>query len=247
MTQGPPRRPQDAAHQPGRQHRPGPARGLAGRAAARGRRPPGHAAQRHRRQRHVVGDPGPRRGLDRGRPAAGGQVRRAGGAVRRGRPGLLELRPAGAVRRHQARRRPHRRPGAGGRVHGADRRGARHAVLPHGPDRGDRPAGRHAVHLRRQLALRRVAGGAATAAGQLGRRAGRAARDPGRRGDVRLPRPRPPPHRCRAPAGRRWSATWRPAARGTSSPSPTSAGRRWSRRSSTGWRPTSRPTPATPC
>ena len=59
-----------------------------------------------------------------------------------GRAGVPELRPPGPVRRHPARRRPHRRPGARGRVHGADRRGARHAVLPHGPDRGDRPAGR---------------------------------------------------------------------------------------------------------
>ena len=54
-------------------------------------------------------------------------------------------------------------------LHGADRRGARHAVLPHGPGRRHRPAGRHALQLRRQLAPRRDPRGPATAAGQLGR------------------------------------------------------------------------------
>ena len=127
-----------------------------------------------------------------------GRVRRPGGAVRRGRPGLPELRPAGAVRRHQARRRPHRRPGAGRRLHGADRRGARHAVLPHGPDRGRRPAGRHALHLRRQLALRRLARTSSS-----GCRTARSAcwpgctrsRTPRRRSTTST---RPPPDRCRA-------------------------------------------------
>ena len=71
----------------------------------------------------------------------------------------------------------------------ADRRRARHPVLPDGPDRRPRPARRAALQLRRQLALRRDRGGAATPPGQLGQGAGRPARDPRRRDHVRLPRP----------------------------------------------------------
>ena len=83
MTQGPPadlklqRTSRDPATVPGL------ARGLAGRSAACGRRPRGHAAQRHRRQRHVLGDARLRRDLDRGRRAAHGGVRRPRRAVAR--------------------------------------------------------------------------------------------------------------------------------------------------------------------
>ena len=247
MTQAPPRRAQDAAHQPGRQHRSRPARGLAGRAPARGRRAPGHAAQRHRRQRHVLGDPGPRRDLDRGRRARDGQVRRAGGAVRRRRPGLPELRPAGPVRRHADRRRAHRRAGAGRRASWS--RPARCSAR-----RSSSWTASRASCRRTSCPTTSATTGSSTRRAEdqrrlqdsIGRRARRAARDPGRhrrRSPSSTPAATSPVPRQGTPMARNLAAR----ERGTSSPSPTSAGRRWSRRSSTGWRPTSPPTPATPC
>ena len=66
-------------------------------------------------------------------------------------------------------------------------------------------------------------GGAATAAGHLGRRAGGAARHPGRERRRSPTSTRAATSPAPRAVGRRWSATWLPAERGTSSPSPTSA------------------------
>ena len=57
-------------------------------------------------------------------------------------------------------------PVPGRALDGADRRRARHAVLPDGPGRRRRAAGRAALQLRRQLAVRRGRRGAAPAAGR---------------------------------------------------------------------------------
>ena len=116
----------------------------------------------------------------------------------------------------------------------ADRRGARHAVLPDGPDRRRRAAGRAALQLRRQLAARRLA--PRTSAGcrtTPSRRSPSLHAIPDAADDVRLPRPRDA--RRARPCSR---ATSPGRAPGTSARSPTSA----ARRSSSGRWPGSRPT-----
>ena len=126
-------------------------------------------------------------------------------------------------------------PVPGRALDGADRRRARHAVLPDGPHRRRRPAGRAALQLRRQLAVRRrpeqTSAGCRTARSRCSPSCTRSRTPPTTfgfldphhdRGDAAGEEPRP----HRAP--------------GTTSPSPTSAARRSSSAASTGSRPTCR-------
>ncbi len=120
--------------------------------------------------------------------ADGRTARREVGGARRadraGRAGVLVVSDGPPVRRDPAGRRDDRRAGAASAVAGADRRRARHAVLPDGLRVRGGPARRHALHVRRQLVRRRARRVAARTAGQHRRRAGQAALDPAR--------PRPP-------------------------------------------------------
>ena len=149
-----------------------------------------HRGKRRRLQRHVVGDHHPDRALGAGRPAGRAEVGGAGGAHRRGRPGVPDVSAGPPVRRHPDGRRADRRAGPPGALAGEHRRGARHAVLPDGLRRRRGAARRHALHVRRQLVRRRARRASARAAGRHRRGAGQAALDPGRGEDVRLPRPR---------------------------------------------------------
>ena len=130
-----------------------------------------------------------RRDLDRGRRAAARRVRRPGRAVARRLPGVPELRAPGPVRRDADRRRADRRPGADRGLDGADRRGARHAVLPDGPDR--RASCRRTCCRTTSATTGCTTRPPRTSAACRTHRSGdrRAARDPGRRRRVRLPRP----------------------------------------------------------
>ena len=84
-------------------------------------------------------------------------ARRPGRAGRARRARVPNLRPGATVRRHSEGRRAHRRPGAPNMVARARPGRDRLAVLRHGAGRRRGAAGRHALHLRGQLDLRRVA------------------------------------------------------------------------------------------
>ena len=148
MTQAPP--PADLKIQriaPRCAHRCPPAgRGLADRCCPTAR-PGRHAAQRHRRQRHVARRRSSSTSTwtedgERGRGSTSPASRRRPTSSRSSR--TTRCRTSTTRCGSSA---SDRRAGAGRRAGRADRRGARHAVLPDGPDRRRRAAGRAAVQL----------------------------------------------------------------------------------------------------
>ena len=202
---------------------------LAGRHAARRRRAPDPRPRGHVGQRHVERDAAVRRLLDRGRRRRATTASSPGSPPE---PTTCRCSPATTCPRQFAAIRLVGEltdvpvPAVWWCEPDAGR--ARRAVLRHEPGRRPGPARRHAVQLRRQLAVRRRARRPAPPAGRHGRRP----RPPPRRRPARraVLVPRSPTSRAPPPC----AAGWRSPGPGTSSPPRTASRRRWSSAGSPG-------------
>ena len=135
-----------------------------------------------------------------------------GGAAGDRLPGVHHLRPRHAVPGDAPGGGAHRRAGAGDPLARAGPVGARRGVLRHGPRRRPGAARRAALHLRRQLGLRRHRGGPPDDPGLGGPGHGRDPLDPADRPRPVLPRsstsPAPPHSSGASTTGRTTSSGW---------------------------------------